>query len=54
MLSIKSALAVATWDIREAIKIKKTAERVKIASFTLPLPPLLKAWLPLFNCYPFE
>ena len=30
--------------LRENIKIKKTAERVKLASFTLPLPPLLKEW----------
>ena len=30
--------------LRENMKIKKTAERVKLASFTLPLPPLLKEW----------
>ena len=53
MLSINSALALATWDIREAIKIKKTAERVKIASFTLPLPPSTESMAATIQLLPF-
>ena len=40
----KLKVIIQTFELREDIKIKKPADLVKIASFTLPPSHLLKEW----------